>query len=30
LICAAARQLGLPLMTPDADVERTGAVRGLW
>jgi PIN domain nuclease of toxin-antitoxin system len=30
LICAAARQLGLPLMTRDADIEQSGAVRVLW
>ena len=30
LICAAARDLGLPLMTRDADIERSGAVRVLW
>jgi PIN domain nuclease of toxin-antitoxin system len=30
LICAAARHLGLPLMTRDADIERSGAVRVVW
>jgi len=30
LICAAARTLDLPLMTADADIERSGAVRILW
>jgi PIN domain nuclease of toxin-antitoxin system len=30
LICAAARQLGLPLMTRDTDIEQSGAVRVLW
>ena len=30
LICAAARQLGLPLMTRDAAIDESGAVRVLW
>lgn len=30
LICAAARHLGLPLMTRDTDIEGSGAVRVLW
>ncbi len=30
LICAAARELSLPLITRDADIERSGAVRLLW
>lgn len=30
LICAAARDLGLPLITRDADIGRSGAVRVLW
>jgi PIN domain nuclease of toxin-antitoxin system len=30
LICAAARELSLPLMTRDADIEHSGAVRTLW
>jgi PIN domain nuclease of toxin-antitoxin system len=30
LICAAARALALPLITRDADIERSGAVRVLW
>ena len=30
LICAAARALSLPLMTRDADIEQSGAVRTLW
>jgi PIN domain nuclease of toxin-antitoxin system len=30
LICAAARALDLPLMTADADIERSGAVQILW
>ena len=30
LICAAARQLGLPLMTRDQDIVHSGAVRVLW
>ena len=30
LICAAARELGLPLMTRDADIEQSGAVRVIW
>ena len=30
LICAAARALSLPLITRDADIERSGAVRVLW
>ena len=30
LICAAARSLGMPLMTRDADIEQSGAVRVLW
>ena len=30
LICAAARALELPLLTRDADIERSGAVRVLW
>jgi PIN domain nuclease of toxin-antitoxin system len=30
LICAAARQLGLPLITRDVDIELSGAVRVLW
>ena len=30
LICAAARQLGLALMTRDSDIEGSGAVRVIW
>jgi PIN domain nuclease of toxin-antitoxin system len=30
LICAAARELSLPLLTRDADIEACGAVRTLW
>ena len=30
LICAAARDLSLPLMTRDTDIEQSGAVRTLW
>jgi PIN domain nuclease of toxin-antitoxin system len=30
LICAAARELALPLMTRDADIEQSGAVRVIW
>lgn len=30
LICAAARELALPLLTRDADIEQSGAVRTLW
>jgi PIN domain nuclease of toxin-antitoxin system len=30
LICAAARALSLPLLTRDADIEQSGAVRTLW
>ena len=30
LICAAARALSLPLLTRDADIEASGAVRVLW
>jgi len=30
LICAAARELSLPLLTRDADIEGCGAVRILW
>ncbi len=30
LICAAARDLSLPLITRDADIERSGAVRVIW
>jgi PIN domain nuclease of toxin-antitoxin system len=30
LICAAARSLGMPLMTRDTEIERAGAVRVLW
>ena len=30
LICAAARALSLPLLTRDADIEHSGAVRTLW
>jgi len=30
LICAAARALALPLITRDAEIERSGAVRVLW
>jgi PIN domain nuclease of toxin-antitoxin system len=30
LICAAARELALPLLTRDADIEGCGAVRTLW
>ena len=30
LVCAAARALSLPLLTRDADIERSGAVRVLW
>lgn len=30
LICAAARALALPLLTRDADIERSGVVRILW
>lgn len=30
LICAAARSLSLPLLTRDADIERSGAVRVVW
>lgn len=30
LICAAARDLELPLITRDADIARSGAVRVLW
>jgi PIN domain nuclease of toxin-antitoxin system len=30
LICAAARALTLPLMTRDADIEQSGAVRVIW
>ena len=30
LICAAARDLGLPLLTRDSDIAESGAVRVLW
>lgn len=30
LICAAARELSLPLLTRDTDIERSGAVRVIW
>ena len=30
LICAAARDLSLPLLTRDGDIERSGVVRVLW
>jgi PIN domain nuclease of toxin-antitoxin system len=30
LICAAARSLGLPLLTRDTEIERSGAVRVVW
>jgi PIN domain nuclease of toxin-antitoxin system len=30
LICAAARDLSLPLLTRDAEIEHSGAVRTLW
>jgi len=30
LICAAARDLALPLLTRDTDIERSGAVRVMW
>ena len=30
LICAAARELSLPLITRDSDIEQSGAVRVLW
>jgi PIN domain nuclease of toxin-antitoxin system len=30
LICAAARDLSLPLLTRDSDIEQAGAVRTLW
>jgi PIN domain nuclease of toxin-antitoxin system len=30
LICAAARELSLPLLTRDADIEQSGAVRTIW
>lgn len=30
LVCAAARDLGLPLLTRDADIEKSGAVRVVW
>ena len=30
LICAAARELSLPLITRDPDIERSGAVRVVW
>jgi PIN domain nuclease of toxin-antitoxin system len=30
LICAAARDLELPLITRDGDIGRSGAVRVLW
>jgi PIN domain nuclease of toxin-antitoxin system len=30
LICAAARDLGLPLITRDADIGKSGAVRVIW
>ena len=30
LICAAARSLGIPLMTRDTDIEQSGAVRVIW
>jgi PIN domain nuclease of toxin-antitoxin system len=30
LICAAARDLGLPLMTRDVDIGKSGAVRTIW
>ena len=30
LICAAARALSLPLITRDADIEQSGAVRVIW
>jgi PIN domain nuclease of toxin-antitoxin system len=30
LICAAARQLGLPLLTRDADITESGLVRVIW
>jgi PIN domain nuclease of toxin-antitoxin system len=30
LICAAARDLGLPLLTRDADIGQSGAVRVIW
>lgn len=30
LICAAARDLGLPLLSRDADIERSGACRVVW
>jgi len=30
LICAAARDLSLPLLTRDSDIEQSGAVRTVW
>ena len=30
LICAAARELSLPLLTRDTEIEQSGAVRVLW
>jgi PIN domain nuclease of toxin-antitoxin system len=30
LICAAARRMDLPLVTRDADIRASGAVRVLW
>jgi PIN domain nuclease of toxin-antitoxin system len=30
LICASARSLGLPLMTRDTEIKRSGAVRVIW
>jgi PIN domain nuclease of toxin-antitoxin system len=30
LICAAARTMGLPLITRDAEIQRSGTVKTIW